>query len=118
MNILTLDANRRLAVALGWTEIVEVGGALLGRPTWACDNSRNQVKVPNWAGDWKDCGPLLAEHRISTEQTGITARAAMESRSVRVKVESEDERDAKTRHAIVSVLCTRLEMRARLAGWS
>jgi len=65
MNQLALDANRRLAAALGWTNIVDVGNALLGKPAWVCDNSRSQVQVPNWAGDWKDCGPLIEQYRIA-----------------------------------------------------
>lgn len=56
-----LAANARLATALGWTKIVDVGNALLGKPDWVCDNSRDQVQVPDWCGQWSACGPLLAQ---------------------------------------------------------
>lgn len=60
--IAALDANRRLAELLGWTNIFYVHHALLGTPPageYAC---RNQAKVPDWTGDWRDCGPLMVEH--------------------------------------------------------
>jgi len=57
-----MEANRRLAELLGWTEIVNVGGAWLGRPSGGSQKSRDQAKVPDWTGDWRDCGPLLDQH--------------------------------------------------------
>lgn len=57
-----MTANRRLAELLGWTGIFDVGGALLGTPPGGSPGSRDQAKVPDWAGDWRDCGPLLVEH--------------------------------------------------------
>lgn len=54
-----LERNRRLAELLGWTEIFDVGGALLGMPPGGSPVSRDQVKVPDWTGDWRDCGPLM-----------------------------------------------------------
>jgi hypothetical protein len=57
-----LDSNRRLAQLLGWTNIFDVGGALLGTPPAGESSCRGQAKVPNWSGDWRDCGPLMVEH--------------------------------------------------------
>jgi hypothetical protein len=59
---MSLDANRRLATLLGWTNIIDVGGALLGRPPGGSPASRDQARIPDWTGDWRDCGPLLVEH--------------------------------------------------------
>lgn len=61
------DANRRLATALGWTNIVEVAGALLGTPPKGEPECRNQAAVPDWAGDWRECGPLMAEYECWPE---------------------------------------------------
>lgn len=54
-----LAANRRLAELLGWSAIVDVGGALLGCPPAGQPACRGQAKVPDWMGDWRDCGPLM-----------------------------------------------------------
>lgn len=99
----TMEANHRLATALGWTNIVDVGNALLGKPTWVCDNSRDQVKIPNWAGDWKDCGPLLSQYVIHTSQKEnhvVAVEDFLFAREV-VMVKFGEDRDAATRLAIV-----------------
>lgn len=57
-----MDANRRLAELLGWTEIFDVGGALLGMPPGGNPASRDQAKVPDWVNDWNACGPLMVEN--------------------------------------------------------
>jgi hypothetical protein len=59
-----LEANRRLAGLLGWTNIIEVAGALLGTPPAGAPECRGQAKVPDWAGDWRDCGKLVEKHGI------------------------------------------------------
>jgi hypothetical protein len=56
-----IDANRRLAELLGWTEIFDVGGALLGMPPGGNPASRDQARVPDWVGDWNACGPLMMQ---------------------------------------------------------
>jgi hypothetical protein len=60
--VANMTANRRLAELLGWTDIFDIGGALLGTPPPGAPACRNQAKVPDWTGDWRDCGPLLVEH--------------------------------------------------------
>lgn len=57
-----MAANRRLAELMGWTEIFDVGGALLGMPPGGNPASRDQAKVPDWTGDWQACGPLMMEY--------------------------------------------------------
>jgi len=57
-----MTANRRLAELLGWTDLFEVPGAILGTSSAGQPDVRNQDVVPNWTGDWCACGPLLAEH--------------------------------------------------------
>lgn len=57
-----MSTNRRLAEILGWTEIFDVGGALLGNPPLGEPEGRGQARVPDWTGDWSYCGPLLIAH--------------------------------------------------------
>ncbi len=67
-----LAANRQLAELFGWTKIIDAGGALLGTPTWVCDNSRSQVQIPDWCGQWPACGPLLAQLELwPTPNNGV-----------------------------------------------
>lgn len=54
--------NRCLATALGWTNITETGGSLIGTPPPGAPECRGQAKVPDWAGDWRECGPLMGEY--------------------------------------------------------
>lgn len=56
-----MEANRRLAELLGWTDIFDVGGALLGMPPGGNPASRDQAKVPDWVNDWSACGPLMIQ---------------------------------------------------------
>lgn len=57
-----LETNRKLASLLGWTKIVDVGGALLGCPPAGEPECRGQARVPDWTGDWRDCGTLIPTH--------------------------------------------------------
>lgn len=57
-----MQLNRRLAELFGWTDILDVGGALLGSPPGGSPASRDQAKVPDWTGDWRECGPLMVAH--------------------------------------------------------
>jgi hypothetical protein len=109
MTALTL--NRRLATLLGWTDIIETGGALLGTPPPG--DARNQCRIPDWAGDWRDCGPLIAAHEIDVEHRwhsvyasgacGTTDQTPLRQSS------ADGERDEVTRHAIVGAVIAKLE---------
>jgi hypothetical protein len=109
-----LDANRRLAELLGWTEIVNVGGAWLGRPPGGSQKSRDQARVPDWAGDWRDCGPLQAQHvrrlRLWPHRAlvGVTPGGPAEHDVVRDRAEGED-LDTALRHGIVAAVIAHLE---------
>ena len=63
------EANKRLAAAKGWTDIVEVGGALLGTPPDGAPGSRGQAMIPDWCGDWRECGPLQVGINIEWERS-------------------------------------------------
>lgn len=104
----TLDLNRRLAAALGWTNIVDVGNALLGMPPWGTPEARGQARLPNWAGSWKDCGPLLAEHMIGTGHTTEAVRAALMT-GVATVISAGAGRDAALREVIVLAVAAKLE---------
>lgn len=68
--------NRKLAEALGWSSIVETGGALLGAPPAGQPETRGQALVPDWCGDWRACGPLLAAHGLATRTTAWDVSAS------------------------------------------
>jgi len=74
-----LDANRRLAELMGWTNIFEVIGALLGTLPDGAAQSRGQARVPDWNGDWRGCGPLLG-------RDGITRDAIVANEIARLEV--------------------------------
>jgi len=59
-------ANAELALALGWTNIIELGGSLLGEPADGAPSCRGQAKVPDWCGDWCAAGDLLAQYPVSS----------------------------------------------------
>lgn len=106
-----MAANRELATLLGWTKIVDAGGALLGTPTWVCDNSRSQVQVPDWCGQWSAGGVLLSEFGVGlqfeidhvTASVGSAPLAWSESFSDHVT------RQHAVRFAIVTVAAIALE---------
>lgn len=67
-----LQAEKQLAIALGWTNLVESGGTLLGTPPDGGESSRGQAAVPKWARDWAACGPLLSTYNITVDALGFT----------------------------------------------
>jgi hypothetical protein len=103
-----IAANKRLAELLGWTRIVEVGGALVGTPPAGAAASRGQAMVPDWMGDWAAAAPLLAqfEIRLMPMSAGVDASGFLEW------YRSYPDRDAAARAAIVKAATHRLE-RAR-----
>jgi hypothetical protein len=107
-----LEANRRLAGLLGWTNIVEVAGALLGTPPVGSPESRGQAKVPDWAGDWRECGPLSSEHQIDVRHNkeNISLRWSKTCLGEYGLITNiEESRDATTRLAIVYAVGSKLE---------
>jgi hypothetical protein len=104
-----LDLNCRLAELLGWTNITELSGALLGTPPAGLPECRGQALIPDWAGDWRDCGPLGSAHRIGVEHGDVTVRAVLGHGATRVKIGPFGDRDATARRAIVSSVIAKLE---------
>jgi hypothetical protein len=107
-----LDGNRRLAELLGWTEIVEFSGMLLGIPPGA--SGPDLGPVPDWTGDWRDCGPLMVEHirrmRLWPHRgiVGTTPSDPQEYDLVR-NCEKGESRDECTRRLIVDAVILQLE---------
>jgi hypothetical protein len=109
-----IDLNRRLATLLGWADIIELGGALLGTPPAGEAQSRGQALVPNWAGDWRHCGPLSTEHQVDTlhNWTSVIAKWAVDGwrkTAVTDLEDGSDTRDDAARLAIVSAVISKLE---------
>ncbi|WP_300752190.1 hypothetical protein [Janthinobacterium sp.] len=101
-----IAANKRLAELLGWTNLIDAGGALVGTPPDGAADSRGQAMVPNWAGDWAAAGPLLAQFEISPlfMSNYVAARAWYEPYSAHG-----GDRDATARFAIARAATYRLE---------
>lgn len=115
MKELSMQLNHRLASLLGWTEIVNVGGAWLGRPPGGSQKSRDQAKVPDWCGDWAACGPLLSQyvrrlqlwpHRVVA---GATSPSVDDCDFMQDRQDGGD--DAALRRVIVAVTISKLEVR-------
>jgi len=100
-----IAANKRLAELLGWTNIVEVGGALVGTPPAGAAASRGQALVPDWVGDWTAAGPLLAqfEIRLMPISAGVDAAGFFEW------YRFYPDKDAAARAAIIKAATHRLE---------
>jgi hypothetical protein len=83
-----MKVNRQLAELLGWQNVVDVGGMLLGRPPEGAPDSRDQAPVPNWAGSWAEAGPLAM-------RLGFRVVPELESSSIWIQYERfyYDERD-------------------------
>ena len=103
-----IAANKRLAELLGWSNLIEVGGALVGTPPAGAAASRGQAMVPDWLGDWKATAPLLVqfEIRLMPMSAGVDASGFLEW------YRFYPDRDAAARAAIVKAVTHRLE-RAR-----
>lgn len=70
-----MELNKRLAELLGWQNIFDAGGTLIGRPPGGAENSRDQAAVPNWAGNWAAAGPLamVMSIRVDPMSSGVDA---------------------------------------------
>jgi hypothetical protein len=107
-----IAANKRLAGLLGWSNLVEVGGALVGTPPAGAAESRGQAKVPDWAGDWAEAGPLIGKHGLMVESMGAGCVAG----GVYVRFNAFPCHDAALRFAIVKSVAERLSRRAAADG--
>ncbi|PKV43651.1 hypothetical protein CLU92_0966 [Janthinobacterium sp. 61] len=103
-----IAANKRLAELLGWSKLIEVGGALVGTPSAGAAESRGQALVPDWMGDWAAAGPLLAQFdiRLIPMSAGVDAAGFLEW------YRFYPDKDAAARAAIVKAATHHLE-RAR-----
>lgn len=59
-----INAEIRLAILLGWTDLKNMGDAVIGTPPEGVYSVRNQALVPRWAHDWNTCASLMIEHEI------------------------------------------------------
>lgn len=100
-----IAANKRLAELLGWTRIVEVGGALVGTPPAGAAASRGRAMVPNWLGDWAAAGSLLAQFEIRL----TPASTCVDASGFLARYRCYPDRDAAARAAIVKAVTHRLE---------
>lgn len=104
------EANRRLAGLLGWTSITELGNVLVGTKPGGI----GPEPLPDWTGDWRDCGPLMVEHirrmRLWPHRgiVGTTPSDPQEYDLVRDKEKGES-RDEATRRLIVDAVILQLE---------
>lgn len=100
-----IAANERLAELLGWANIVEVGGALVGTPPAGAAASRGQAMVADWLGDWSAAAPLLAQFEIRL----MPMSAVVDAGGFLDWYRFYPDKDAAAREAIVKVATHRLE---------
>ena len=100
-----IAANKRLAELLGWSNLIEVGGALVGTPPAGAAASRGQALVPDWLGDWSAAGPLLAQFEIRL----TPASTCVDACGFLARSRCSPDRDAAARAAIVMAATHRLE---------
>ena len=55
--------NKTIAELHGWSNIFEIGNSLMGTPPEGNYSVRGQAMVPDWAGDWSQCGPLMTKYK-------------------------------------------------------
>jgi len=103
--------NAQLARSLGWTDIVELGESLLGRPVGGAPDSRDQAKIPDWCGDWQAAGALVAQYGVSVRiwPHGVKARIDVVPVSHQTFFGNHRDRATAIRHAIVSAVVMHLE---------
>jgi hypothetical protein len=107
---MTTTLNRRLAELTGWINIIELGGALLGTPPAGEPQCRGQAKVPDWEGDWRYCGPMLAPYGMTISRTALDAVAACRGYDPKFALFAEyADEDAAMRAAIVLAVIAKLE---------
>ena len=109
-----IAANKRLAELLGWSNIVEVGGALVGTPPAGAASSRGQAMVPDWMGDWAAAGPMIGQFKMSVGFTGLEAVAT--ARDYEKGAAFEEIADHSTADAAARVAIVRAVIRALEAG--
>jgi len=103
--------NAELAHKLGWTNIVELGGSLLGCPAGGAPNSRDQAKIPDWCGDWQAAGDLIAQYQVCVRiwPDGVKARIDRVPVSHYSKFANHRDRATSIRYAIVRTVMLHLE---------
>jgi len=105
-----MQLNRRLAELLGWVNIFDVGGAFLGTPPGGSPASRDQARVPDWTGDWRECGPLIVEHARSIDRHGPwVSVGVIEGWTLSWCREDGESDEAATRRAIVTAVVMKLQ---------
>ncbi|MGK5049509.1 hypothetical protein ACQ4WP_26975 [Janthinobacterium sp. GB4P2] len=108
-----IAANKRLAELLGWSNLIEVAGALIGTPPAGAAESRGQAMVPDWAGDWAVIGPLATQHQVDVLHNWGSVHGrwgAGPNCAVRVAVDDiASKRDAATRMALTLAVIAKLE---------
>lgn len=107
-----MAANRRLAELRGWTKIVAAAGALLGEPPAGAPECRGQALVPDWCGDWRHAGALLAEYRMGLGHSELEAFAGaigFQRGAVSQYVGAHGCRETAMRSAIVQAVIYHLE---------
>lgn len=99
-----MELNKAIAERTGWTELFDAGGVLLGKPPCGFPHGRGQAMVPNWSGNWGDCGPLIAQRRIAVNPL----RAGVSANNEYTMYEDDMDPDSAARHAIASAYLAQL----------
>lgn len=116
MNHKLYELNKALAEALGWIGVNGVGDGMLGIPPKLQDPKHPDHKsihrwhhVPDWVGDWKHCGPLIEQYKLTINARltdAIFAEAGIVSETLVLEWGS---RDTALRVAIVKAVTMKLK---------
>lgn len=112
-----LDADRHLAEALGWTNLFNAGGALLGTPPTGGENSRGQAAVPRWTLDDASSFSLEVEYTLSIWQSDTVEIQDVDGIFVtKANYEDHPTRKDAVRYAIVIAVTALLTIEAAQAA--
>jgi hypothetical protein len=110
--------NQRLAKLKGYTDLQVIDGKLFGQPAWWHGLGTKLCPVPDWAGDWAACGPLMERHECYPEVDRSSAAPAFvvalwdrkrKWSSTSIKVAEFPDRGAAARAVVVLSVIEKLE---------
>jgi len=105
MNIY-MQANQRLAELLGWTNVVEVDGALMGVAPHGTPYCHDHAVVPDWCGDWAACMALVMRQDGEILEALLNAIKSLSLNLDIARLEHTDLERATRYILIVSVIAT------------
>ena len=95
-----IDLNWKVAELLGWSNLFQIVGSIVGRPPGGSPHSRDQGMVPDWAGDFTECCKLGLNYDIYPRRGEVELMMR----------NNEMDRELAYRHVMLDHLCTLLTL--------